>query len=136
MDVKTPEFVYVRQSRHDRNFRQQKRQNSYTLDETEASTRQYDNAIQLVTSNATEILTQDSSYTSDATKLSTRLDETEAQRVNSTDAVERGRRNVIKFVYERRDRILTVYDRHSSYKKSTEKTDASEGIEAIEILHD
>jgi len=38
---KTREFVYVR---HERNFTQQKRQNSYTLDddEAEASTRQYD----------------------------------------------------------------------------------------------
>ena len=30
-----------------------------------------------------------------------------------------------KFVYERRDRILMVYDRHSGYKKSTEVTDAT-----------
>ena len=67
------------------------------------------------------------SYTSDSTELSTRLDETEAQRVNSTNAIELGRQNAIKFVYKRRDNILAVYDRHSSYKKSTETIDATKG---------
>jgi len=88
------------------------------LDETEASTRQYDKAIELVTSNATEILTQDRIPTvydrHDRNDRSDRRDrgDRNSNTTSTTETTEFFTSDATKLSHVRRDRgSLHQYDR-------------------------